>query len=100
MNEPTINNCPRDRISFSPPTCTDETGSYNQGESWECPDGCNTCTCDESGEIISTDLACEETCTDTTGTYDIGESWLCPDGCNTCGCLEGGVITSTEMACP
>jgi hypothetical protein len=40
-------------------SCTDSTGTYPVGATWSCPDGCNTCSCMESGEIASTRMACE-----------------------------------------
>lgn len=42
-------------------TCTDSTGTYAVGDSWTCPDGCNTCTCVESDVIASSDMACNDT---------------------------------------
>ncbi|MSP54254.1 MAG: hypothetical protein EXR69_01405 [Myxococcales bacterium] len=39
-------------------TCTDETGTYEVGESWACPDGCNTCGCTADGEIAATKMDC------------------------------------------
>ena len=38
--------------------CSDETGTYEVGDSWVCPDGCNTCTCEEDGSVIMTDMDC------------------------------------------
>ena len=52
--------------------CTDSTGSYAVGDSWTCPDGCNTCTCVEPDVIASSDMACSDT-GDTGGT-DTGTS--------------------------
>ena len=40
-------------------TCVDATGEYLPGESWTCPDGCNTCGCEPDGSIWSTDMVCE-----------------------------------------
>ena len=42
-------------------TCTDSTGTYNIGDTWTCPDGCNTCGCIEPDVIASTDMTCEDT---------------------------------------
>jgi hypothetical protein len=53
--------------------CTDSTGTYALGESWTCPDGCNTCTCTEPDVIASTDMACSDTGTPPdTGASDTG----------------------------
>ncbi len=79
--------------------CTSDTGSYYVGETWTCPDGCNTCSCEADGSIVSTEIACVATCTDETGSYVENETWLCPDGCNTCSCEPGGTISATEMTC-
>ena len=61
-------------------TCTDSTGTHNLGDSWTCPDGCNTCTCTEADVIASTDMACDtgdtavppDTGTDTGTSSDTG----------------------------
>ena len=45
--------------------CTDATGDHAVGDSWTCPDECNTCACVEDGTIISTLMACTTTSTDT-----------------------------------
>jgi len=37
--------------------CEDDTGSHDDGESWKCSDGCNTCTC-RDGDIESTLIGC------------------------------------------
>lgn len=42
-------------------TCTDSTGTYNLGDTWTCPDGCNTCGCIEPDVIASTDMECADT---------------------------------------
>jgi hypothetical protein len=72
---------------------------YEEGESWTCADGCNTCTCEHDGSISQTDLDCESMCSDETGTYEVGDSWVCPDGCNTCTCEEDGSVIMTDMDC-
>lgn len=41
--------------------CTDSTGTYNVGDTWTCPDGCNTCGCLEPDVIASTNMACSDT---------------------------------------
>lgn len=48
-------------------TCTDSTGTYSVGDTWTCPDGCNTCGCIESDVIASTDMACGDTGSSDTG---------------------------------
>jgi len=54
-------------------TCTDSTGTYSIGDTWTCPDGCNTCGCLDSDVIASTNLACDDTGTPPdTGAVDTG----------------------------
>lgn len=51
--------------------CEEGGETYAAGESWECADGCNTCTC-SGGAVVSTRLACVdpcETCLATGGTW-------------------------------
>jgi len=53
--------------------CTDSTGTYNIGDTWTCPDGCNTCGCLEPDVIASTNMACGDTGTPPdTGAVDTG----------------------------
>lgn len=83
----------------SPDVCEDATGTYEAGDTWTCPDGCNTCSCEPDGTITATEMSCTQAdCTDATGTHAHGERWTCPDGCNTCAC-EDGTIIATEMDC-
>jgi len=48
--------------------CKDSTGIgiYRTGDSWKAPDGCNTCTCRENGQVVCTTIACLG-CTDSDG---------------------------------
>lgn len=46
--------------AVEPAACTDETGTHASGETWTCPDGCNSCSCD-NGSIVSTEMACPDT---------------------------------------
>ena len=46
--------------SVTPVGCTDSTGDHASGESWTCPDGCNTCSCD-NGTVTQTEMACADT---------------------------------------
>jgi hypothetical protein len=41
-------------------TCTDSTGTHVVGETWTCPDGCNTCGCLEQDVIASTNMVCDD----------------------------------------
>jgi hypothetical protein len=61
------------------------------GATREAADGCNSCTCTESGWAC-TDAACStQECVD-------GESGSSPDGCNTCSCIDGA-WACTERDC-
>lgn len=55
-------------------TCTDSTGTYNLGDTWTCPDGCNTCGCIESDVIASTDMECGDTGTSPPDTGSGGDT--------------------------
>lgn len=79
--------------------CTDSKGTHASGDTWACPDGCNTCSCD-NGDILSTAMGCVVTCTDTDGTiYSAGDVWDAGDGCNTCSCESDGSIGCTDLGC-
>ena len=39
-------------------TCEVNGVSYNVGDSWDAGDGCNTCSCDESGYAGCTEMGC------------------------------------------
>ena len=41
-------------------TCTYNGQIYQAGESVPSIDGCNSCSCDESGQVACTDMACEK----------------------------------------
>lgn len=80
--------------------CTYEGKHYALGDSFPASDGCNTCSCSESGEVACTLIGCVDECTDENGqTHAIGDTFPSPDGCNTCTCLDNGSIGCTEMAC-
>jgi len=73
--------------------------SYSDGETWQCSDGCNTCSCN-SGEVSSTLMLCPSlNCYEGGLSYSDGETWQCSDGCNTCSC-NSGEVSSTLMLCP
>lgn len=55
-------------------------------------DGCNTCTCLDSGTWACTKIGCDAEC-------DPDEVILGKDGCNTCSCAEDGTWACTLMAC-
>lgn len=85
--------------------CVVDGTTYELGESFDCADGCNTCTCTAQG-IGSTMIACgvDDDATPSDGcslngeTYRLGDVFDCPDECNTCTCTPEGIQT-TEMDC-
>lgn len=84
--------------------CKDATGAHSNGDSWTCPDGCNTCIC-RDGLVLSTLMMChtpttEEPCMDGGIMYKHGESWTCPDGCNNCICSNGHVSSTKKLCSP
>jgi len=80
--------------------CTYNGQNVAPGESVPADDGCNTCACSDSGEMVCTMMACPTFCEDETGQYNYGDTWDAADGCNTCVCMEGGVAACTKMLCP
>ncbi|HIA01105.1 MAG TPA: hypothetical protein EYN66_04245 [Myxococcales bacterium] len=71
------------------------------GTTFTADDGCNTCTCPNSGDkgaASCTELACPG------GTCTPGALITAPDGCNTCTCPESGKAAEgtdcTLMICP
>lgn len=76
---------------------------FNAGDSFPSADGCNTCSCDASGQIACTLRACADGggfCVDSTGVARrAGETFPAGDHCNTCTCTESGTIACTRIAC-
>lgn len=96
-NETTMDNatagkivCSQDcTVHIDPPvTC----GEHLVGEGWK--DGCNSCVCNEGGQVICTEAVCP---TQNCGNHNIGETWS--ENCNSCTCTESG-IACTQAACP
>ncbi|MGB0592120.1 MAG: hypothetical protein ACPGU1_20750 [Myxococcota bacterium] len=83
-----------------PASCTFNGESVAVGVSVPADDGCNSCECTPSGEMLCTQMPCAVMCEDETGQYAFGESWQAADGCNTCVCMADGVAACTKMACP
>jgi hypothetical protein len=78
-----------------------KTVRMKPGDSRPDRDGCNTCTCQESGHIACTELACAPTrgCTFAGKKYSFGQRFPDVDGCNTCTCRDDGSVACTEIAC-
>ena len=71
------------------------------GETYDANDGCNTCTCPESG--LRADSMCTLIdCPENPEACMPGESYEADDGCNTCTCPESGLRADsmcTQIAC-
>lgn len=80
-------------------TCTVGDETHEEGDSFPSPDGCNSCTCLEDGEIACTLMGCEVGCSYGGGVAFPGESVPADDGCNTCICQHDGTLACTDMAC-
>lgn len=50
---------PTFRLPWTQVTCTHEGRMFQVGESVPSIDGCNSCSCDESGQVACTEMACE-----------------------------------------
>ncbi len=102
-------------------------GACTQGDTKLADDGCNKCTCTDSGDWACTLLGCTvctpmdtktfacQTCIcDATGAWNCmtvgsedcmpaackpGETTLAGDGCNTCTCTMDGQLACTQKAC-
>lgn len=71
------------------------------GESYPADDGCNTCTCAESGK--KSDSGCTKIACPDPDACTPGDKFQAADGCNTCTCGPSGKkadAACTEMACP
>ena len=80
-------------------TCTLEGETYDAGESFPAPDGCNTCTCTEQGDVACTLMACVEGCVYKGETYSPGQSFYDSEICGPCTCDEGGNVSCAGGAC-
>ena len=84
------------------PTPTEPTANdlCKAGDTKPDADGCNTCTCNESGQWGCTEMDCgearakasAEVCTK-------GDTKPAHDGCNTCRCEQDGTWSCTQLAC-
>lgn len=45
-------------ISGAAATCSHDGATYNQGDSFASTDGCNTCSCGPTGNVVCTERAC------------------------------------------
>lgn len=82
-----------------PPGCVYEGSVYARGATFDATDGCNTCSCTASGEVVCTTDVCPESCEYEGQNYEIGDGFPSADGCNTCTCTSDGVAC-TDIGCP
>lgn len=73
------------------------------GTKFKAADGCNECTCTETGQAACTLMACfnrkrRET-PDNKQECVPGTRFQSDDGCNSCFCTKNGLAACTEMAC-
>ena len=72
--------------------------SIDFGQSVEAPDGCNTCSCDEAGNLACTEMACLDE--DPTDKEEPGELTACTmDYTPVCGYDEAGNTETYSNAC-
>jgi hypothetical protein len=71
-------------------------GMCEPGDTMPADDGCNTCTCDDSGLWACTAIGCEPT---GGGECTPGDTMPADDGCNTCTCGDDSLWACTEIAC-
>ncbi len=90
-------NLPEEPGCFGPKSGIHDDTEYEIGESFQ--SDCNTCTCEQNGQISCTAMACVPTCEFAGHTLLHGEQVPDPDGCGTCICQEGEMSCS-DTACP
>ncbi len=80
--------------------CVDENGNaYDAGDTFPSGDGCNTCTCEASGQISCTAMGCADGCNYNGQFYQVGDTFLGIDGCNDCECLPDGSVDCEVAQC-
>ncbi len=75
---------------------------YAPGDKFPSTDRCNTCSCEENGNVACTEKACAPgagTCEYNGAVYAQGETFPADDGCNTCSCEESGNVACTLIGC-
>ena len=78
-------------------TCEDL--GFEPGDSWPHSDGCNTCSCLKSGEVVCTLMDCPPppVCEHQGETYAAGETF---GTCDECHCEDNGEIICLPVWCP
>lgn len=67
--------------------CEWDGAHYAAGETFPAGDGCNTCTCYESGSVQCTTAECLS-CEHDGSIYAVGDTFPAGDSCNQCQCLD------------
>src|SRR5262245_35943476 len=84
-------------------SCDSDGRTFEDGDVWTCPDGCNVCSCDD-GTIQSTLVGCEGEpgpaankllCSVDGARHGHGDTWSC-ERCGTCECNDGQVVCASE----
>jgi hypothetical protein len=88
-----------DGAEFAQPFCVYNGQEYNAGDSFASDDGCNSCSCDEDGMVLCTEMACFEGCNFGGVVYEVGDWFPAEDECNECVCLDAGAIACSETDC-
>ncbi|XP_064614551.1 kielin/chordin-like protein [Liolophura sinensis] len=105
-----------EREVISPGVCHHGGHVYKAGEGYKAPDGCNTCSCSDSGFIRCTLMACANlaserhqlerevislgVCVYGGKVYQPRDSFDSLDKCNRCACGKHGQIMCTLRSCP
>ncbi len=86
----------------SEPTCEHGGKTYSPGQRFPAADGCNTCSCSDTGDVECTLLGCEaqgESCEWRGETY-AHATQVPSDDCNTCACFKGEVGCTNRACAP
>jgi hypothetical protein len=85
-------------------SCSDGGREYENGATWTCSDGCNSCAC-EDGEVSSTLAGCAQPpgpkagkldCNEGGQSHQHGATWVCADACQECSCDDGRVSRASR----
>lgn len=82
-----------------PAVCVYNGDEYDIGETFEAADGCNSCGCNEDGQVVCTEMYCYNGCEWDGVFYDVGAVIGDPDGCNYCYCEADGYVWCTDADC-
>ena len=77
--------------------CTYNGASVQMGATVPKGDGCNQCTCQNSGQMVCTTRPVPCGCTHNGNSMAIGATFQ--NGCNTCVCQSSGTVSCTNNPC-